>query len=298
MRIIISGGSGFLGQSLARFFTERGDQVSIISRSRFNYPVKQISWSDSEEILNALEGSDVLINLAGKSVNCRYTEKNRQEILDSRVATTRKLGTWLKTLANPPKAWLNASTATIYRHTEDRPMTEANGEIGDDFSMNVAKAWEAEFFSYEIKGMRQVAMRTSIVMGNSGGAYIPLKRLTKLGLGGKMGTGTQMVSWIHIEDFCRAVAWIIDHPELEGPVIITAPNPVTNAVQMKVLRNALKVPFGLPATQTLLRIGALLIGTETELILKSRWVLPEKLQHSGFNFAYPEIQEAFFDLSS
>ena len=298
MRIIISGGSGFLGQSLARFFTERGDQVSIISRSRFNYPVKQISWSDSEEILNALEGSDVLINLAGKSVNCRYTEKNRQEILDSRVATTRKLGTWLKTLANPPKAWLNASTATIYRHAEDRPMTEANGEIGDDFSMNVAKAWEAEFFSYEIKGMRQVAMRTSIVMGNSGGAFIPLKRLTKLGLGGKMGTGTQMVSWIHIEDFCRAVAWIIDHPELEGPVIITAPNPVTNAVQMKVLRNALKVPFGLPATQTLLRIGALLIGTETELILKSRWVLPEKLQHSGFNFAYPEIQEAFFDLSS
>ena len=298
MNVLICGGSGFLGQNLARFFTEKGDRVVIVSRTSSTLPVKQVTWKQETEILDELNTADVLINLAGKSVNCRYTKKNKTEILNSRIATTKLLANWLQQVSNPPKIWLNASTATIYRHALDRPMTEYNGEVGNDFSMNVAKQWEEAFFKAKHETIRKVAMRTSIVLGKDGGALIPLQQLTKMGLGGKMGSGKQMVSWIHITDFCRAVSWIINHIELDGPVNITAPYPATNEEQMMLLRKSLKKKTGIPASSLMLKIGAWLIGTETELILKSRWVLPERLTESGFRFNYPKMEMALTDLVS
>ncbi len=296
MKIIIAGGTGFLGNSLKKFFEAKGYSVFILTRQPGQE--HEIYW-DARTLgdwKDCLEGADVLINLTGKSVDCRYTEQNKQEIYTSRIDSTRILQEAVEHCVHPPKIWLNASSATIYDHSEQHLNTEANGIIGDDFSMNICKSWEAEFFRAENPETRKVALRTSIVMGNSGGAFPKLKAVTKLFLGGKQGSGRQKVSWIHIGDFCRAVAWIIDHEEISGVINITAPKPLTNAEMMNNLRKRMKIPFGLNAAVWQLKIASFFLRTETELLLKSRNVYPEKLLHSGFSFAYPDLEAALEDL--
>lgn len=243
-----------------------------------------------------LEGSDVLINLAGKSVDCRYTEKNKKEIFDSRIDNTKVLQQAIDECNNKPKVWLNASSATIYVHSETYLNTEENGIIGDDFSMNICKSWEKEFFKTKNGNVRKVALRTSIVLGNNGGAFPKLKMITKFGLGGKQGRGNQNVSWIHIDDFCRAVEFIINHENISGEINATAPNPLSNDDFMRKLRKQMKIPLGLNAPVWQLEIASIFLNTETELLLKSRNVYPEKLMKSGFEFMHSTIEEVFEDL--
>ena len=290
--IVIAGGAGFLGRALQSYFSGMGFPVRILTRNP-----KQpgdIHWDgqDLGDWISEIEWADVLINLAGKSVDCRYTDKNRKLILNSRINSTAILAKAVKQADKKPDLWLNSSSATTYVHSETQPMTEDQGIIGDDFSMNVCKAWEKEFFRHDLESTRRVAMRTAIVLGDSGGAYPKLKKIARLFMGGPQGNGKQFVSWIHILDFCKAVDHIIHHPELVGPVNIASPQPVRNSDFMKYLRERLGKSFGIGQPKWFLELGARIIGTETELLLKSRNVIPELLLESGFSFEYPKIQLA------
>lgn len=297
MKITIAGGSGFLGQSLKAYFKNQNHQVLILTRAPKS--TGDVLWNgkDTGEWCKAIDGTEVLINLTGKSVDCRYTDKNKKAIFSSRTEPTSSLHDYIFAADIKPKIWLNASSATTYIHAETERMTESEGRIGDDFSMNVCKEWERSFFAKKYPAMRQVAMRTSIVLGDDGGAFPKLRKVTKLGLGGNQGRGDQMVSWIHITDFCRAVDFIIKNETLKDAVNITSPNPVSNAVIMTFLRKKYKMRFGLNQSVALLEIGATIIGTETELLLKSRNVFPEKLQNAGFNFDLPRIEDALLELA-
>jgi uncharacterized protein (TIGR01777 family) len=290
-KIVIAGGTGFLGTYLSAKFRERGYTVIIISRKNTD-----LKWNNEKGIIDALDGADIVINLAGRSVDCRYNEKNKREILRSRVDTTTVIGRCILKCNKPPDLWINSSTATIYRHAEDRPMTEKQGEVGQGFSVNVATQWEQAFFNFQLPGTRQVALRMAIVLGKGGGAIKPLVTLTKFGLGGKQGNGRQMFSWLHIEDIFRIILFVQQHTKLQGVFNCSSPNPVTNEVMMKSLRDILGVKIGLPSPAWLLEIGAVFIKTETELILKSRWVLPERLIKAGFTFEYPTLSSALGNL--
>lgn len=293
MKIIIAAGTGFLGNNLEKYFVQKGHEVFILTRNPKNK--NHIKW-DAKTIgdwKNHLENADVLINLAGKSVDCRYTDANKKEIYSSRIDSTKVLQQAIGQCTDKPKIWLNSSSATIYIHSETHLNTEENGVIGDDFSMNICKSWEQEFFREETEGVRKVALRTSIVLGNSGGAFTKLKVITKIGLGGKQGRGNQNVSWIHIDDFCRAVDHIIQNGNLTGKINITAPNPLSNKEFMQKLRKEMKMPFGLDAAVWQLEIASVFLQTETELLLKSRNVYPEKLLQNGFQFKFPTVESAF-----
>lgn len=290
--IIIAGGTGFLGQVLKNYFIKKGYLVKTLTRN----PVKKddIYWDakNFDDWTKELENLDILINLTGKSVDCRYNKKNKILIYNSRIDSTNILGKAINKCKVPPKVWINSSTATIYQHSLDKQMDEENGVIGNDFSMNIAKSWEATFNSIANTETRKIILRTSIVLGKKGGALIPLKRLTKLGLGGKQGKGDQKVSWIHEIDFARAINFIIEKETLSGTFNITAPNPTNNKALMQSLRNVLKIPFGLNHPIWLLKIGAKIIGTETELVLKSRNVIPLRLLNNGFKFKFSNIEDA------
>ncbi len=286
-KIIIAGGTGFIGEHLSKQFVNLGYQIIFISRNKEN-----IQWQDTAGIIYALEDAEMLINLAGKSVDCRYNEKNKAEILLSRTKTTKALGEAILKCKNPPKLWINSSTATIYRHAEDRPMTESTGEIGKGFSVDVAIKWEESFFSFQLPHTRQVALRIAIVLGKDGGVMKPFINLVKFGLGGKQGSGKQMFSWIHIEDLFNIVLFLQTHKELQGVFNCSAPNPVNNKTLMQTLRKEMKIKFGLSSPTWLLNFGAIIINTETELLLKSRWVVPEKLLASGYTFKYPRLEGA------
>lgn len=290
-KIVIAGGTGFIGQFLERQFVAAGYNIVVISRG----PGK-VHWDDGPGIVQALEGAEMLINLAGKSVDCRYNEANKEEILRSRTGTTQQLGEALAKCLQPPPLWLNSSTATIYRHAEDKPMTEREGEVGEGFSVSVAKAWEEAFFSFNLLHTRQVALRIAIVLGKDGGVIIPYLNLVHYALGGYQGNGKQMFSWIHLEDLYRIVLFIQQHEEIAGAVNCSAPYPVTNRELMRTLRVQRGQRFGLPMPRWLLKMGAAMIGTETELVLKSRWVLPERLLKSGFAFEYPTLEVALKDI--
>ncbi|MBK1897236.1 TIGR01777 family oxidoreductase [Chryseobacterium paridis] len=296
MKIIIAAGTGFLGKNLKKYFEEKGNQVYILTRNAKRE--SDIYWDAKNlgEWSNVLENADVLINLAGKSVDCRYSDRNKQEIYSSRIESTKVLQEALDQCIHKPKVWLNASSATIYVHSEKHLNTEENGIIGDDFSMNICKSWEKEFFTVENNGVRKVALRTSIVLGKNGGAFPKLYQVTKLGLGGKQGNGNQNVSWIHIDDFCRAVEWIIENENISGPINITAPNPLTNIELMKKLRARLRMPFGMNAPVWQLELASIFLKTETELLLKSRNVYPEILMKNNFQFTYPDMDTALQDL--
>ncbi len=300
-KIIIAGGAGFLGNTLTQHFKSKAEEIVILTRGKTvkRNNVQYLTW-DAQTLSGwekQLDGADVLINLTGKSVDCRYTQKNKEEILLSRVRSTQVLNEGIDTCANPPKVWLNSSTATIYRHSEDKEMDEFEGEIGFDFSMNVAKAWERAFFETSNPAVRKVALRTAIVLGKKGGAFSPLKSLAKIGFGGTQGSGQQFVSWIHEHDFCRAVEFIINNNSIDGVINIVAPKPIVNREFMKTLRKSLNMPFGIPLSASLLSIGARIIRTETELVLKSRRVIPKRLKETGFEFVFPKLKSTLENLA-
>jgi uncharacterized protein (TIGR01777 family) len=304
-RIILAGGSGFLGNALAKRFCERGNEVVVLTRSpRVRTDgVKEVVWDGKAlgDWVKFVDGAEVVVNLAGRSVDCRYAEANRRVIIASRVDSTRVLGEAMAGCARPPRVWLNSSSATIYRHTFDRAMDE-NGETGatpeakDEFSIEVIRQWEHALDEARSPATRKVALRITLVLGEDGGVFPMLRRLARFGLGGRMGSGKQFVSWIHIEDFCRAVEWLIARDDLRGPVNLAAPNPLPNREMMRLLRAACRAPSGLPATEWMLEVGAFFLRTETELILKSRRVVPGRLLASGFQFQFPKLEEALRDI--
>src|ERR1017187_4752864 len=313
LRIVIPGGSGQAGTVLARYFQQFGHHVTVITRGPYTAPWRTFYW-DGQEFgvwTETLEGADVCINLAGRSVNCRYTETNRQEIFDSRIRTTRLLGRVIAGLADPPRVWLNASTATIYRHALDRPMDEETGQLGGNeliserrhapetwnFSIQVAKDWERAFFETSTPRTRKIAMRSAITFSPMpGNAFAIFSNLVRVGLGGRQGNGRQFVSWIHESDFARAVEFLIEHDELDGPVNIAAPHPLPNRAFMAALRDAWNVPNGLPIPAPLIEIAAFFLRTESELVLKSRYVVPTRLLDAGFEFDFPDWPQAAEDL--
>lgn len=289
-KVVLAGGTGFIGTYFKKRFQEHGYEVYIISRQE-----NHISWDDRRRIIDALEGSEIVVNLAGKSINCRYNEKNKRDIINSRISTTRILGECIEACVTPPEVWMNSSTLTIYRDAEDRPMTESNGEIGSGFSVEVAAKWEEELFRFELPSTRQVALRIAIVLGD-GGALEPIRNLVKFGLGGKQGNGKQKVSWIHIEDLFQIVLFLNERKDLEGAFNCSAPNPVSNEQFMASIRHKMGRKIGLPSPKWLLEIGAFVIRTETELVLKSRWVIPERLEEEGFKFTYETVEDTFEDI--
>ncbi len=306
-KIILAGGSGFLGRLLADYLHTRGWEPVVLTRhpsaqARF----KEVAW-DARTVgdwARELEGAEAVINLAGRSVNCRFTAENRRLVMDSRVDSTRAIGAAIARCAQPPRAWLNCGTATIYRHTFDAAHDESSMDfataspVHDDFSVEVARAWEQAQTACATPRTRQVTLRITLVFGTvAGGVLQILRRLARLGLGGRMGSGKQFVSWIHEEDFCRAVEWILEHEHLHGPVNLAAPQPLPNAEMMRTFRRVCGgVPFGLPAFEWMLEVGALVLRTETELILKSRRVVPGKLLADGFAFRFPAMEAAVREL--
>jgi len=308
LRIILPGGSGQVGTVLARHFQQQGHDVVVLARSARPAPWRVVRW-DGKGLgpwTSELENADVVINLAGRSVNCRYTTANRQEILDSRINTTALLGRAISQLARPPRLWLNASTATIYRHIYDRPMDEQSGEIGGNepdappqwrFSIQVATGWEKAFFDAATPNTRKVALRSAIIMSpDRGGVFDLLLRLVRFGLGGAAAGGRQFMSWIHDADFLASVEYLIAHEEFAGAVNIASPNPLPNREFMRGLRQAWGAPMGLPASAWMLEIGSVFLRTETELMLKSRRVVPKRLLDAGFHFRFPDWSAAAKDL--
>jgi len=295
-RIVVAGAGGFMGRYFARRFRADGDTVVTVGRAG-----SDVAWGDTAALERALDGADLLLNLAGKSVNCRYTEKNRAAIFSSRLLTTGELGRAVEAVDAPPSLWLNASTATIYRHADDRPMTDDDGQIGSGFSVNVATSWEREFFAHARPGVRQAALRLAIVLGD-GSALTPLLALARLGLGGtqhggKTRDGRQMFSWIHIDDVYRAIRFIQNDTSIDGPVNVSAPNPVENRELMATLRRVVGAKVGLPLRRWMLEVGSFAIGSESELLLKSRWVLPTRLQAEGFEFDHPTLEGAVREIT-
>jgi uncharacterized protein (TIGR01777 family) len=309
MKLVLAGGSGQVGTILARAFHRDGHQVTVLSRKPTTAPWHIAPWDGyslgpwTEE----LEGADAVINLAGRSVNCRYHAQNRREIMESRVQSTRIIGQALAEARRPPRVWLQASTATIYEHRFDAPNDEATGILGGfepnapdtwRFSIDVAKAWEhAAFEAGPWPRTRLVLLRSAIIMSpDRGGPFDMLLKLVRWGLGGQNGNGRQYVSWIHEVDFILAVSWLIEHESLSGAVNLAAPNPLPNAHFMRDLRQAWGMPLGLPSTKWMLEIGAFFLRTETELILKSRRVIPGRLLQQGFSFDFPLWSGAARDL--
>jgi hypothetical protein len=307
-KVVIGGSTGFMGTYLVPRMLAAGREVVGISRSGAD-----IHWGDQAAIDRAVDGASLVIGLAGKSVNCRYTPENRAEIFRSRLETTASLSTAIARAERPPALWVNSSTATIYRHAEDRPMTESAGELGTGFSVEVAQAWEQALSADDLPMTRRVALRSTIVLGH-GGVLDPVRNLARLGLGGAQhdgrwpvsrarraaGTahfpgarhGHQRFSWVHIDDVARIIEFLERTPELEGPVNAAAPHPVDNAEFMATVRRVLGARIGMPMPRWMLELGAIGMRTETELILKSRWVLPEKLTAAGFEFRYPTLEPA------
>jgi uncharacterized protein (TIGR01777 family) len=299
-KIVIAGGNGFLGTLLSEYFQDKAKSIVILSRKKIEtfLPIHCVLW-DGETIgawVNELEGADVVINLAGKNVNCRYNEENKNEIYESRLKSTRVLGHAIAESKSPPKLWINSGSATIYRGSFDKLMTEEQGEIGDDFSMDVCKKWEACFNEFKLAQTRKIILRIGIVLGPGGGAMPPLLNLVKIGLGGPQGNGKQYCSWIHQNDFCRAVEYVINDRHAEGVFNVSAPEPLPNKYFMKAMREASKMPVGLAMPEWLLRIGAVFIRTEPELILKSRKVYPKRLLDKHFVFEFADAKAALEDL--
>ena len=307
MRIVIPGGTGHVGTVLARAFHEGGHDVVVLSRSPRSAPWRMVRWDGrtSGPWAAELEGADALINLAGRSVNCRYGARNRREIMDSRVESTRIVGEAIAGATVPPKVWLQAGTATIYAHRYDAPNDELTGRLGGAeptapdtwrFSIDVATRWEQTMNEVATPMTRKVLLRSAILMSpGEGGPFDILLRLVRFGLGGRSGDGRQYVSWIHDRDFVRSIFWILEHADMEGPVNLCSPNPLPNAEFMAPCARHGN-PGGSAGDGLMLEAGAAFLRTETELILKSRRVVPAKLPASGFSFEFPDWAEASRDL--
>ncbi len=290
MNILIAGGTGFIGTYLKKRFEEKGENVKLVSRTGID-----VSWVH-QSLVDALEHTDVVINLAGKTINCRHTFENKEMILKSRTKATNLLGNAIAACKNPPLLWVNASASAIYKSDEIAPATENSQGLVDDFLADVVRSWEYAFFCFNLPSTRQIALRTSVVLGRNKGAFPSLLRLTRLGLGGKVGNGKQFFSWIHIEDYFRIVEFLIQNVSVNGIVNCTSPSPLSNAELMQRMRNKAKVPFGLPAPEFAVRIGAFFIGTESSLLLNSTNIYPELLLNAGFSFEFGDIDAAIADL--
>jgi uncharacterized protein (TIGR01777 family) len=316
LRIVLPGGSGSIGNLLANHFQQRGHRVTVLTRAPYTASWSTVHWDATNPgpWVETLEGADVCINLTGRRVDVRYTQRNRRDLFNSRIGPTLLLHQVIASLANPPRVWLNASTATIYRHALDRDMDETTGEIGGNewigegifrrhapakwnWTVHLVREWERAFFGTPTPRTRKVALRTSLVMNPTPGTvFAVLSRLARAGLGGTQGSGRQYVSWMHETDFARAIEFLIDHDDIEGPVNLAAPRPLPNRDFMRELHEAWGMPNGLPAPAPLLAIGMFLLRTETELILKSRRVAARKLLDAGFTFDHPTWAEAAADL--
>jgi uncharacterized protein (TIGR01777 family) len=299
-KLIIAGGTGFLGKALCEYLKNDFDEFVILSRSQnvTNGKIKHQQW-DAKTLgtwCKELENATAIINLCGKSVDCRYTEKNKALIFSSRLEPTAIIGEAISKCTNPPKVWINGASATIYAHSLNKRNTENSIEIGTGFSVEVCKAWEKVFNDCITPNTRKVNLRISMVMGNGGGVFPVLKKLSSNLLGGTMGKGNQQVSWVHEDDFCAFVKWIINTQTCTGAYNVVAPNPSTNKEMMRLFRKKVRVPFGLPATQWMLEIGAFFLRTETELILKSRYSYPEKALNEGFVFKHNTMKECLDNL--
>lgn len=315
-RAVVAGWNGFIGHRVVEDLTARGYDVARVGRSG-----PDGHWSDPASVARLVDGAELLVNLAGKSVGCRYTDANRDEILRSRVETTRRLREAVAAAQHPPRLWLNASTATIYRHAMDRPQTESDGELGSGFSVDVARNWERELFAGDLPGTRRVALRMAIVLG--GPASDLLARVARLGIGGAhhdgrwfqhrryrgigddptggpvpmhRSRGRQKFSWIHIDDVLSSMRFIEKHPEIDGPVNLSSPSPTDDTTLMAELRRTVGMPIGLPATRWMLEPAMWVLRNESELLLKSRWVLPERLAAAGFEFRWPDLRPALEDV--
>lgn len=301
-KIVLAGGNGYLGTVLAKYYRNLADEVIILARKPkpVDGNVHTALWDGETEAgwTVHLTGADMLVNLCGKNVNCRYTEKNKREIVRSRVLPTELLGHVINKMTDPPKLWINLSSATIYRHAEDRQQDEETGEIGYGFSVDVCKIWEKTFFAADTPRTRKVALRMGIVFGRSDSAFPRLLNLARLGLGGRQGNGQQYMAWVHEQDAARSTQWLLDHADLQGVFNCTAPQGEKNTDMMRIIRKACGAPFGLPAPEWLLEIGAAMIGTETELVLKSRWVMPKRLLDSGFKFQFERAEYAVHQILS
>jgi uncharacterized protein len=308
MKIIIPGGTGQVGTILARHFHAEGHEVVVFSRAPKTLPWRAVQW-DGQTLgnwVNELQNADVLINLTGRIVNCRYNYRNRYEIWSSRSRSVRILGEALETLSSPPRVWLQASTATIYAHSFDKENNEYTGKIGGTetispdkwrFSIDVARAWEGEFALINAPKTRKILLRSAMTMSHDKeGIFDYLLWLVRIGLGGTAGSGKQYISWIHYDDFIHAVKFLIEHEELSGAVNLASPHPIPNKEFMKLLRKAWGQSIGLPATEWMLEVGALFLQTESELVLKSRRVIPSRLMDAGYTFRYPEWEIASRDL--
>jgi hypothetical protein len=293
-KIVIAGGSGFLGQSLVDKLSNEDTEVVILTRKRNkNHAVSQVQW-DGKTLgvwTKELEGSKAVINLAGRSVNCRYTEKNKQEIIESRVNATLVIGKAIQGLANPPLVWINAGSAAIFGNAGDTLNTEESTP-GEGFSPDVCKKWEEAFYRIETPATRKVLLRMGLVFQKKMGLLKPFVRLTRCGLGGKIGNGEQYISWIHEDDFTRVIQSAIEQKDYEGTIHCASPYPVKNKDFLKALRHSCNVPFGLPSPAFVLKAGAFVIGTEADLLLSGRRVVSKFLEGKGFYFQYARIEDA------
>lgn len=308
MKIVLPGGSGQVGTILARAFHRDGHEAVVLTRKPETAPWRTVAWDGASAgaWASEFEGADAVINLSGRSVNYRYHAANRKSIMDSRVLSTRAVGQAIAQAKRPPRAWLQASTATIYVHRFDAAHDEAMGVIGGNepnapdtwnFSIDVATTWEKTAREYESKATRLVLLRSAVTLSpDRGGIFDVMLGLVRKGLGGTNGSGKQFVSWIHQADFVRAIYWILEHEDLAGPVNLSAPNPLPNAEFMRAFRQAWGTRIGLPAFAWMIEIGAVFMRTESELVLKSRRVVPGKLLQSGFAFQYPEWPAAAKEL--
>lgn len=307
MKLVIPGGSGQVGRAVARSFSAEGHEVVVLSRAPRPEPWRTLAWDGKTRGAwsDELDGADVVLNLAGHTVNCRYTPVNRARILDSRLDSTRAVGTAIARCSRPPRVWLQASTATIYAHTLGPAHDEAGALGGDEpdapetwrFSIEVATRWERVLAEAETPRTRRVALRSAMTMSPApGGVFAVLSRLARLGLGGPVAGGRQYVSWIHEDDFLAALRFLIARDDFSGPVNLAAPSPLPYAEFMRALRRAWGMPIALPATAWMLELAAMLLGTESELVLKSRRVVPGRLLQGGFTFGQPDWPAAAQDL--
>jgi uncharacterized protein (TIGR01777 family) len=306
MKVILPGGTGQVGTILDRALTAAGHEVTVLTR----HPARerQVGWDGTTlgRWAEAIDGSDVVVNLAGRSVSCRYTPENLRAMMDSRVDSARVVGEAIAAASRPPRVWLQMSTATIYAHRFDAANDEATGVIGGaepgvpgywSYSVDIARNWERAQAEASVPGTRKVALRSAMVMSpDRGGVFDVLLGLVRLGLGGPVAGGAQYVSWIHDTDFVRAVEFLIDRDDIEGPVNLASPGPLPQRDFMRALRAARGVPVGLPATRWMAELGAFALRSDTELLLKSRRVVPGRLRAAGFDFAYSDWPPAAVDL--
>jgi uncharacterized protein (TIGR01777 family) len=289
-KVVLAGGSGFIGQYVAKRFRELGYRVMIVSREQGD-----VSWNRTD-LTEAFEDAELVLNLAGKSINCRHNKENKRLILDSRLNTTQLIGLAINDCTKKPGLWVNASAVGVYKPSVEQAMTEEESVFGLDFLADVVSQWENTFFSFNIPDTRQVALRTSVVLGKIGGALKPLVLLSRLGLGGKQADGKQMFSWIHEEDYFQILLFLINNPALDNVINCTAPNPLSNKDFMQTLRSVMRVRVGIPAPALAIQVGSALIGTESGLILNSSYVIPKRLLDAGFTFKFPTVDSALKDL--